>query len=66
MQADGQVAELKFDIRAYTYDGVIQTLAARTYEGQTTNFRTAAGGFAPVNILQEGMACPPRTAAWPP
>ncbi len=66
VQADGQVAELKFDIRAYTYDGVIQTLAARTYEGQTTNFRTAAGGFAPVNILQEGMACPPRTAAWPP
>lgn len=59
VQTDGQVAELKFDVRAYTYDGVIQTLAARTYEGQTTNFRTAGGGFSPVTIVQEGLACAP-------
>jgi hypothetical protein len=26
----------------------VQLLAARTYQGQTTNFRTEGGGFAPV------------------
>ncbi len=40
--------ELKFDIRAYAYAGQVQLLAARTYSGQTTNFRTEGGGFAPV------------------
>jgi hypothetical protein len=40
--------ELKFDLRAYTYAGQVQLLAARTYSGQTTNFRTEGGGFAPV------------------
>jgi hypothetical protein len=39
---------LKFDLRAYTYDGQVQWLAARLYQGQTTNFRTPGGGFAPV------------------
>lgn len=39
---------LKFDIRNYVYDGRVQLLAARLYQGQTTNFRTAGGGFAPV------------------
>ncbi len=39
---------LKFDIRNYVYDGRVQLLAARLYRGQTTNFRTAGGGFAPV------------------
>lgn len=43
--------ELKFDIRAYTYAGQIQLLAARTYSGQTTNFRTKGGGFAPVLLV---------------
>jgi hypothetical protein len=40
--------ELKFDLRAYTYGGRVQLLAARTYSGQTTNFRSEGGGFAPV------------------
>lgn len=44
---------LKFDIRAYVYDGAIQWLAARLYQGQTTNFRTPGGGFAPVYCLGE-------------
>lgn len=44
---------LKFDIRAYVYDGAIQWLAARLYQGQTTNFRTPGGGFAPVYCLDE-------------
>lgn len=39
---------LKFDVRAYAYRGQIQLFAARLYQGQTTNFRTLGGGFAPV------------------
>lgn len=39
---------LKFDLRNYTYDGQVQWVAARLYQGQTTNFRTPGGGFAPV------------------
>jgi hypothetical protein len=39
---------LKFDVRNYTYNGQVQSLAARLYQGQTTNFRTPGGGFAPV------------------
>lgn len=49
----GVATRLKFDIRAYTYDGHIQLLVARTYSGQTTNFRTAGGGFSPVLIVPE-------------
>lgn len=44
-------SELKMDIRAYTYDGKIQLLASRLYSGQTTNFRTFGGGFAPVFLI---------------
>lgn len=47
---DGVPSSLKMDIRAYTYQGHIQLLAARLYQGQTTNFRTAGGGFSPVYI----------------
>jgi hypothetical protein len=43
--------DLKLDIRAYVYEGKIQLLAARLYSGQTTNFRTSGGGFAPVFVL---------------
>jgi hypothetical protein len=39
---------LKFDLRDYVYDGQVQWTAARIYQGQTTNFRTPGGGFAPV------------------
>lgn len=45
--------DLKIDIRAYAYSGKIQLLASRLYAGQTTNFRTTGGGFAPVFILKE-------------
>ncbi len=51
LQADGVEAELKMDIRAYAYAGKIQLLAARLYIGQTTNFRTTGGGFAPVFLM---------------
>ncbi len=38
----------KSDIRLFTYDGSVLLAAARLYQGQTTNFRTPGGGFAPV------------------
>ena len=44
---------LKFDLRLYTYGGAVQWTAARTYQGQTTNFRTPGGGFAPVYSLPD-------------
>jgi hypothetical protein len=42
---------LKVDIRCYAYEGEIQLMAARLYQGQTTNFRTSGGGFAPVYVV---------------
>jgi len=48
---DGQAVRLKLDLRAYTYCGHIQLLAARTWAGQTTNFRTEGGGFSPVVVV---------------
>lgn len=48
---DGVRIDLKFDVRAYTYAGQVQLLAARTYQGQTTNFRTPGGGFSPVVVM---------------
>ena len=43
---------MKADIRCYVYAGRIQLVAARLYQGQTTNFRTPGGGFAPVFIAE--------------
>ena len=41
----------KMDLRLYTYDHNLLIAAARLYQGQTTNFRTPGGGFAPVFIV---------------
>ena len=41
----------KMDVRLYTYAGQRLMVAARLYSGQTTNFRTPGGGFAPVIIV---------------
>lgn len=46
-------SSLKFDLRVYVYDGKVQWTAARMYQGQTTNFRTPGGGFAPVYSLDD-------------
>jgi hypothetical protein len=46
---DGE-ATMKADVRCYVYAGRIQLVAARLYQGQTTNFRTPGGGFAPVFV----------------
>jgi hypothetical protein len=48
---DASGMALKYDVRAFSYDGEIKLLAARVYQGQTTNFRTPGGGFAPVVLL---------------
>ena len=48
IKLDGTAERRKTDVRLYTYDGQILLTAARLYEGQTTNFRTPGGGFAPV------------------
>ena len=47
----GEDTLLKYDLRVYAYNGQIQLLAARLYQGQTTNFRTPGGGFAPVRVI---------------
>ncbi len=39
---------LKYDVRLYTYAGETLLVAARVYQGQTTNFRTSGGGFSVV------------------
>jgi uncharacterized circularly permuted ATP-grasp superfamily protein len=45
---DDEMQLMKADIRAFVYQGSVQLFAARLYQGQTTNFRTPGGGFAPV------------------
>jgi len=47
---DGE-APLKLDVRNYAYAGEVQLLSARLWRGQTTNFRSKGGGFAPVFVL---------------
>ena len=49
---DAGPVSLKYDVRCYAYDGNIQLVAARLYQGQTTNFRTPGGGFAPVRVVE--------------
>jgi hypothetical protein len=49
----------KTDIRAYVYDGELQLIAARVYQGQTTNFRTVGGGFATVHEVGAGCQSQP-------
>ena len=48
LPVDGVERALKVDVRNYAYDGAVQLVSARLYQGQTTNFRTPGGGFAAV------------------
>jgi hypothetical protein len=48
LRVGDETRALKLDVRNFVYAGEIQLLCARLYEGQTTNFRTQGGGFAPV------------------
>ena len=53
VDVNGVGTRLKLDLRAYSYRGQVQLLAARTWSGQTTNFRTTGGGFSPVIVLPD-------------
>jgi glutathione synthase/RimK-type ligase-like ATP-grasp enzyme len=46
-------AEFKLDLRHFVYRGHTQMLVSRLYQGQTTNFRTPGGGFAPVMVVRQ-------------
>jgi hypothetical protein len=48
IELNGERVQRKLDVRLYTYAGETLLTAARLYQGQTTNFRTEGGGFAPV------------------
>lgn len=41
----------KFDLRCYAYQGRLQLIVARLYQGQVTNLRTPGGGFACVKWI---------------
>jgi len=56
LQVGEEFADLKLDLRNYVYQGRVQLVAARLYQGQTTNFRTPGGGFAAVLEVPEGRA----------
>jgi hypothetical protein len=51
IKLDGSLQARKTDVRLYVYDGQILLTAGRLYQGQTTNFRTPGGGFAPVFVV---------------
>ena len=51
IRLDGVPTPRKVDVRLYTYEAKPLLVAARIYQGQTTNFRTPGGGFAPVLIV---------------
>jgi hypothetical protein len=54
---DNATPVLKVDLRNYVYDGEVLLIAARLYQGQTTNFRTPGGGFAPVFYPTDSGSC---------
>lgn len=51
VELDGSPESRKTDVRLYVYNGQVLLTAARLYQGQTTNFRTPGGGFAPVFVI---------------
>ena len=51
IKLNGTAERRKTNVRLYAYDGQILLTAARLYQGQTTNFRTPGGGFAPVCVI---------------
>lgn len=53
LEVAGEARDLKLDLRNYVYQGRVQLVAARLYQGQTTNFRTPGGGFAAVLEVPE-------------
>lgn len=54
LEVDDAVVGFKLDLRNYVYNGRVQLVSARLYQGQTTNFRTPGGGFAQVAVIEQG------------
>ncbi|MBC7741027.1 MAG: hypothetical protein H7061_02440 [Bdellovibrionaceae bacterium] len=50
VEHEGKKLMMKYDLRCYAYKNQLQLIVARLYQGQTTNLRTAGGGFAAVKI----------------
>jgi hypothetical protein len=46
--------DMRFDVRTFAYGATPFMRLARVYRGQTTNFRTPGGGFAPVRVRAQG------------
>lgn len=53
LEVNGEKHAFKMDIRCISYQGRIQQLSARIYQGQTTNLRTTDGGLATVFIIPD-------------
>ncbi len=51
VRLDGVAEPRKMDVRLYVYNAQVLLTAARLYQGQTTNFRTPGGGFAPIFVV---------------
>lgn len=47
---DNVTQKFKYDLRCYAYEGQLQLVMARLYQGQVTNLRTPLGGFATVHF----------------
>ena len=60
LMINGDKKSLKLDLRCVTYNGTIQQLSARLYQGQTTNLRTEGGGLTTVFSTPDGtfLSCP--------
>ena len=50
VQYNNEPVKFKYDLRCYVYKDELQLMVARLYQGQTTNLKTAGGGFAAVKL----------------
>jgi hypothetical protein len=50
LRVNDEPRDLKLDVRNFAYAGRVQLVCARLYHGQTTNFRSEGGGFAPIYV----------------
>ena len=57
LEINGGTSEFKIDLRNYAYVGSVQLVAARLWQGQTTNFRSSGGGFSPVIAVTGEANC---------
>lgn len=51
VQVGAETLKMKYDLRCYAYQGKLQIVIARLYQGQTTNLKTTGGGFTIVRFI---------------